>query len=76
MGNESSILSGHPTPKETALMGKKRDAAIATLTIHRAGEMTPEGRKAVATWLRSHAALILKEGRYYSSRFTGRYMAR
>ncbi len=57
-------------------MALKGEKAIATLTIHRVAEMTPEGRKAIAEWLRNHAKMIVKEGKNYSKRFTGRYLAR
>jgi hypothetical protein len=45
----------------------------ATLTIHKAGDMTPEGRKKVAEWLRYHAKMIIEEGDNYAARFTGRF---
>lgn len=55
---------------------KKSEKAIAIFTILRAGEMTPEGRKAIAEWLRMHAKALIKDGKKYSSRFIGRYMTR
>lgn len=45
----------------------------ATLTIHNAGEMTPAARKAIAAWLREHAAALTKDGKNYAKRFRGRY---
>lgn len=48
---------------------------VATLTIRSAGKMTPEGREAVAEWLRMHARMLLKDGANYSPRFTGHYEA-
>lgn len=47
----------------------------ATVTIHRAGEMTPEGRKKLADWLRYHAQALEDEGDNYATRFTGQYDA-
>lgn len=36
--------------------------------------MTPEGRRAIATWLRRHAAFLVKHGDSFSPRFTGRFL--
>lgn len=51
-----------------------KDKTIAVLTIHEAGAMTDKGRKDIAEWLRTHAKAILKDGKNYSKRFTGRYI--
>ena len=60
------------TPLKTA----KRPTAAAVVTIHGAGRMTPEGRKAIAAWLREHAKALLKDGaRYTEGRYTGRYIS-
>lgn len=50
------------------------DKSAAVLTIFRADEMTDEGRRDIARWLRRHANLLVKEGDNYSTRFTGRYL--
>lgn len=60
-------------------MAKKKAAKLksaAIVTIHRASEMTPEGRREVAAWLRAHAQDLVKYGDQYSRRFTGRYTYR
>jgi hypothetical protein len=64
--------------KSAAKVSVKRQAAKppAMLTIRRAGDMTPEGRKAIANWLRMHANMLLKEGTKYVPVFRGQYMAR
>jgi hypothetical protein len=53
---------------------KLKSAAV--LTIKRADEMTPAGRKAIAAWLRRHAAMLLKDGKDYAPTFRGRYLYR
>lgn len=53
---------------------KKKWTAAAILTIRRAGDMTPRGRRAIAAWLRDHARWIVQHGKEYSPRFTGRYL--
>lgn len=50
----------------------RKSAAI--VTIHKADDMTPEGRKALADWLRKTAGELEKFGSQYSKRFTGRYL--
>lgn len=52
---------------------KEKSAAI--VTIHAPGKMTKRGRKNIATWLRRHALMLLKDGdKYTEGRFTGRYI--
>lgn len=53
-------------------MATHKSAAI--LTIHRASNMTPKGRMAIAGWLRHQAKLLIRYGSQYSRRFTGRYL--
>ena len=54
-------------------MSKEKSAAI--LTIYGAPDMTPEGRKDIAEWLRLHAKMLVKDGSNYArGRFTGRYL--
>lgn len=55
---------------------KKKAApkVAATVVIHRAAEMTPEGRKKVAQWLRSRAAYLEKHSDLIGPRFTQRYL--
>lgn len=52
---------------------KKRKLAAAIITIRRASEMTPAGRKTIAAWLRMHADYLTEHGREYQRTFTGRY---
>lgn len=52
---------------------KKEPQVVARVTIERASEMTPKGRKEVADWLRSEARNLVKLGREYSRRYVGRY---
>jgi len=51
---------------------KLESAAI--VTIRDAAEMTAEGRKAIADWLRMHAKMLLQHGGDYSKVFRGRYL--
>lgn len=53
-------------------MAKQKSAAV--LTIKHADQMTPTGRKEVAAWLRAQAIMLVREGKNYSARFTGRYL--
>ena len=53
---------------------KRKDRCAAIVTIHRAAEMHPEGRKWVANWLRRHARRLEKHGANYTKRFVGRYL--
>jgi hypothetical protein len=53
---------------------KKKAKSAAIVTIRRAGEMTPKGRREVAQWLRRTARLLTLEGKNLSSRFTARYL--
>lgn len=46
----------------------------ATLTIHKAGDMTKRGRRRIAQWLRAQADLIEEQGSEYAPRFRARYM--
>lgn len=52
----------------------RKNRAAAIVTIRDAGRMNPEGRKAVAEWLRMHAKMLLKDGGDYPPVFTGRHM--
>jgi hypothetical protein len=62
--------------KLAAKVSVKRQTAKppAMLTIRRAADMTPEGRKAIANWLRMHANDLVKDGGNYSTVFRGNYM--
>jgi hypothetical protein len=57
-------------------MSKKQttEKSAAVVTIHRADEMTPEGRKEVAAWLRRQASFLTKDGDKLAKRFTARYL--
>lgn len=54
------------------LTPKVQSAAV--LTVRDAAEMSPEMKQEIATWLRSQAKGLLKEGDNYSERFTARYL--
>ena len=53
-------------------MTTTKSAAI--VTVHRAPDMTPRGRKAIAAWLRRQARCLESHGRQFSGRFTARYL--
>jgi len=48
----------------------------ATVTIKKAANMTPKGRKKIAEWLREKAEDLVTEGPNYTARFTARYWYR
>jgi hypothetical protein len=50
--------------------------SIATVTIREAHRMTPQGRKAIAAWLREKADDLVSSGHEYADKFTARYFAR
>ncbi len=50
------------------------DTAHAVLTINGAGDMTPEGRTAIAKWLRNQAHELVVEGDQYAAQFRVRYL--
>jgi hypothetical protein len=45
----------------------------AAVHIKRAADMTPEGRAAIASWLRQHGRDLVQHGREYAAAFRGRY---
>lgn len=51
---------------------KPSDLYAASLTIYRAGDMTPKGRAWVAAWLRRAASELVREGKDYGPRFRGK----
>jgi hypothetical protein len=54
-----------------------KERPVAMVTIHGPGKMTKRGRRDIATWLRNHAAWLLKRGdEYTDGRFTGRFLYR
>ena len=56
-------------------MALKGERAIATLHIRGVPQMTPEGVKDIADWLRKQAAALEEEGiSMYSARFRARYL--
>lgn len=55
-------------------MSKERSAVI--LTVKEAADMTPEGKKEIARWLRRQAKNLEQYGTEYASRFTARYLYR
>jgi FixJ family two-component response regulator len=52
------------------------EKSAATVTIHRANDMTKKGRKAVAAWLRRQAEFLEQHGDQLAQRFTARYLYR
>ena len=54
---------------------KSKEKVRAILTINGAPDMTPEGRRVIADWLRHQAKELRKQGDNYKSRFTARYIA-
>lgn len=48
--------------------------SAAILTVKCAADMTPKGRKAIATWLRRQANYLQKYGAMYAPQFTERYL--
>lgn len=57
----------------SAAVGGKAQKVAASIHIHEADRMTPEGRKRIATWLRRQANWLIKHGDNYAPRFTARY---
>lgn len=55
-------------------MGKVKEHAAAIVTIRRASDMTPKGRKEVARWLRRQALFFERHADQLSPRFTARYL--
>lgn len=49
------------------------DVTPAIVTIKKAGNMTPEGRKTIADWLRQCADNLEKDGEQYAPLFRARY---
>ena len=53
---------------------KPEPRTVARLAIQKPGAMTKRGRRDIANWLRSHAAMLMKDGdKYTEGRFTGRF---
>ena len=57
-------------------MALKGEKSVAVLTVFDAPAMTPSGRKAIAEWLRRQARMLVKDGKLYAKRYTGRYLYR
>ena len=53
---------------------KKKIKAAAILTIRDAADMTPEGRKDIAAWLKQQAKDLVKYGDDYSGELRARYL--
>ena len=51
-----------------------REQSAAVVTIHDAQNMSIEGRKRIAAWLRQRAKCLTKNADLYSKRFTSRYL--
>ncbi|QIG66914.1 hypothetical protein EVB41_083 [Rhizobium phage RHph_TM3_14A] len=47
---------------------------IARFSVDQAGEMTEQGRKEIADWLRQQAEALEEEGHNYSTNFVARYI--
>ena len=59
-------------------MAKKRKRAVeqtlvGRLVIHRAADMSKQGRRRVAAWLTRVGRDVVKQGDNYSARFTAKY---
>jgi hypothetical protein len=54
----------------------KKEQSAAIVTIKRASEMTPKGRRDIARWLRRQASFLEKYAKQLSPRFTARYLYR
>jgi hypothetical protein len=52
------------------------EKSAAVLTIKDGSQMTPEGRRSIAAWLRRQAKFFEKEGDQYADRFRARYLYR
>ena len=50
------------------------EKTAAIVTIKRASDMTPGGRKTIADWLRACADNLEKDGADYSEQFRARYI--
>ena len=53
---------------------KPKYKSAAVVTIRGALDMTPDGRKAIATWLRKQATNLVKHGKDYAGGFQARYL--
>ena len=61
---------------QESTLNKSKKQSAATVTIRRAGEMTPRGRKDIAIWLRHVASAVIKHGPNMAKRFTASYRYR
>jgi hypothetical protein len=52
----------------------KRQKSAAIVTIFRPADMTPAGRRRIATWLRRQAGFLQTHGKRMATRFTARYL--
>lgn len=50
------------------------EKSAAIFTIHDAANMSNDGRKAIALWMREQAKLLVSDGHRFGSRFRARYM--
>lgn len=51
---------------------KTKSAAV--LTIHRASQFTPAGRRRIVDWLRRQAKFLSAHSDQYATRYTARYL--
>ena len=56
--------------------GQKAERTAAIVTVFRAEEMTPRGRRDIARWLQKQAALLLAHSDQLAGRYTARYLYR
>lgn len=73
MKKSNYSLRGQTTPARSNKT-KAVEKSAAVLTVFDAHKMTPAGRKRIAKWLRSHADMLVGEGKNYAPRFRGRYL--
>lgn len=72
---KSKPVAKKETKKETKITKNvKSEKSAAILTIFDVAKMTPAGRKNIAKWLIQQAEFVLMDGKYFTSRYTGRYI--
>lgn len=54
----------------------KAEKSAAVVTIKKAHAMTPNGRRAIALWLRQQARFLETNGKEFASTFRARYLYR
>ena len=52
----------------------KKDKCAAIVTIHRAADMTPDGRRRIVGWLRNQARFLQNDYAHIGPRYTARWL--